>query len=89
MRNHKKDIVLILIYSVLVFAFIILFVNFYPAPTFTPATLRGIYQISPDGPYYDYRGQVQARIFKTLFEANSFGKSLANGNTENRIKKAR
>jgi len=80
MKNHKKDILLMVLLSVLIFAFMIFCVNIYPDPSFSTATLRGIYQLSPDGPYqvlYDYRGQTQERIFKKFYEAVSFGESLA------------
>jgi hypothetical protein len=81
MKNHKKDILLTVLFSVLILAFIIFCVNIYPDPVFSSATLRGIYQLSPDGPYqvlYDYRGQTQERIFKKFYEAAAFGESLLN-----------
>ncbi len=77
MKNHKKDILLIILFLALTVFFIILL----PAPVFTSATLRGIYELSPDGPYqvlYEYRGQVQERIFKKFYEAAAFGESLLN-----------
>jgi len=80
MTNYKKDVIFIIIFSLLFLAFMALFTKCLPAPIFTSATLRGIYELSPDGPYqvlYEYRGQVQERIFKTHFEADAFGDSLA------------
>ena len=81
MTNHKKDVIFIIIFSLLFLTFTALFTKFLPAPVFTSATLRGIYELSPDGPYqvlYEYRGQVQERIFKKFYEAAAFGESLLN-----------
>jgi len=80
MKNHKKDILLTIVFGIILFIFMIFCVNIYPDPSFSTATLRGIYQLSPDGPYqvlYDYHGQTQERIFKKFYEAVAFGESLA------------
>jgi len=80
MKNHKKDILLTIVFGIVLFIFMIIFVNIFPDPSFSTATLRGIYQLSPDGPYqvlYDYHGQTQERIFKKFYEAVAFGEALA------------
>jgi hypothetical protein len=76
-ENHIHNLALIILFL----AFTIFFIRVLPAPVFTSATLRGIYELSPDGPYqvlYEYRGQVQERIFKKFYEAAAFGESLLN-----------